>query len=183
MLTVAIGMLFSLPQVYALLKPAAFKEAARKFPRSERWGYFLMALGTLWFLRNLNAESISDFAAYKNLMLLGFGTLGLLTCIFVKDFLAVRGLAIVLLLAAKLTLDTARWHDSQWRLVLAAWAYLWILAGMWFTISPWRLRDLINWRTANEKRIRTGSMMRLAFGVFIVILGLTVFREAGAAVK
>jgi hypothetical protein len=176
-LAIGIGLVFSLPQLFGLLKPDAFAAAARKFPRSEWCGYILMALGTTWFLRNLNAETISDFADYKKYMLTGFGAVGLLTCIYVKDFLAVRGLALVLLLLAKLTLDTARWHDSQWRLVLATWAYLWILAGIWFTISPWRLRDFINWGTANERRIRIGSALRLAFGLFVVYLGLTVFKS------
>ena len=174
-LAFGIGLVFSLPQIFGLLKPAAFSAAARRFPRSEWWGYALMGLGTVWFLSNLNGETISDFAPYKKVMLAGFGLVGLLTCIYVKDFLAVRGLAIVLLLLAKLTLDTARWHDSQWRLVLATWAYLWILAGIWFTISPWRLRDLIHWHTANERRVRIGSALRLALGLFVVFLGWKAF--------
>ena len=135
----------------------------------------MMILGAGWFLWNLNAESISDFADYKKWMLLGFGTLGAATCVYVPDFLAVRGLSIVLLLVGKLMLDTARWHDSQWRLVIATWAYIWIVAGMWFTISPWRLRDIILWHTANEKRVKIGSAVRLAFGLFVVVLGLMVF--------
>lgn len=175
-LAVALGLLICLPQIYALLKPAAFKESARKFPRSQNWGFLLMGLGTVWFLWNLNKESISDFANYKTIMLVGFGAVGVLTCIFVQDFLAVRGLAIVLLLLAKLMLDTARWHDSQWRLLISTLAYVWIIAGMWFTISPWRLRDLIQWSTANERRIRVTSAVRLALGALVVILGLTVFR-------
>jgi hypothetical protein len=175
-LAVGLGILFSAPQVYGLLKPSAFAAALRKFPRSELWGFVLMGLGTAWFLWNLHNESISDFAAYKNLMLLGFGAVGLLTCIFVRDFLAVRGLAVVLLLLAKLMLDTARWYDSEWRLVIAVWAYVWIMAGMWFTISPWRLRDLIQWSTASESRVRIGSALRLALGTLVLVLGVTVFR-------
>jgi hypothetical protein len=94
----------------------------------------------------------------------------------VRDFLAVRGLALVLLLLAKLTLDTARWHDSQWRLVLATWAYVWIIAGMWFTISPWRLRDLIQWQTDSDARLRMGSALRLGLGLLVALLGLTALR-------
>jgi hypothetical protein len=175
-LAVGLGLIFSLPNVFGILKPAAFGDAVRRFPRSVLWGYVLMAIGTVWFLRNLHLESISDFAAYKRLMVLGFGTVGVLACIYVKDFLAVRGLSVVLLLLAKLTLDTARWHDSQWRLVLAAWAYLWIVAAIWFAVSPWRLRDLLDWSTASIQRIRMGSALRLAFGLFVIILGLTVLR-------
>ena len=179
-LAIALGLLFALPQIYGLLKPSAFAAALRKFPRSELWGFFLMGLGTAWFLWNLNNESISDFAAYKNLMLVGFGAVGVATCIFVRDFLAVRGLAVVLLLLGKLMLDTARWHDSEWRLVIATLAYVWIIAGMWFTISPWRLRDLIQWVTANERRLRLISAVRLAFGVLLLLLGLTAFRTGEA---
>lgn len=175
-LAVILGLIVAVPQIYGLLKPSAFAATLRKFPRSELWGFILMGLGTAWFLWNLNNESISDFAAYKTPMLLGFGAIGVLTCIFVRDFLAVRGLAVVLLLVGKLMLDTARWHDSEWRLVISTWAYIWIIAGMWFTISPWRLRDLIQWSTASEQRVRMTSAFRLGLAALVLILGLTVFR-------
>ena len=174
-LTIALGVAYSLPQILGLINPAKFTEFARKFPRSLLWGYVLMGTATLWFLRNMQTEALSDFANYQKYLLAGFGGVGVLTCIYVKDFLAVRGLAIVLLLLAKLTLDTARWHDSSWRLVLATWAYVWILAGMWFTISPWRLRDIIGWMTANPRRLKIGSALQLVFGLFIIALGLAVF--------
>jgi hypothetical protein len=174
-LAIGLGLLVALPHIYGVLKPASFGAGLRKFPRSEIWGYVLMGLGTLWFLWNLNRETISDFAAYKNIMMLAFGAVGLLACIFVRDFLAVRGLAVVLLLMGKVMLDTARWHDSDWRLLIAVWAYLWILAGMWLIISPWRLRDLIQWVTSDERRIRMSSGIRVAFGLFVVILGIAVY--------
>ncbi len=176
-LAVLLGLGFGLPQLFGLLKPARFREAVRKFPRSEPWGYGLTLLGTVWFLWNLNQENISDFAAYKKAMLIGFAAVGVATCIYVRDFLAVRGLAIVFLLLAKLMVDTARWEDTEWRLVIVTWAYLLVAAGMWFTISPWRLRDFLNWGTATDQRIRVGCGLRLAFGLFILALGLVVFRS------
>ena len=103
---------------------------------------------------------------------------GLGACLFVKDYLPVRGLAVLYLLLAKLMVDTARWVETDWRLVITTWAYVLVILGMWFTISPWRLRDLLNWFTANEKRTRVVSGVRLAFGVFVVILGLTVYKSA-----
>ena len=170
-LSILLGLGVALPQVYALLQPAACREAVRKFPRSKSWGYALVALGTAWFLLLLKDESIADFAPYKPYMYAGFAMLGVLTCIFVTDFLAVRGLAVVLLLLAKVMLDAQRWVESDWRLVIAVWAYVLAVAGMWFTISPWRLRELIDWATANERRVRLLSGLRLAFGLFILVLG------------
>jgi hypothetical protein len=46
---------------------------------------------------------------------------------------------------------------------------------MWLTIYPWHLRDLLNWATANETRVRVGSALRLAFGLFVAGLGFVVF--------
>ena len=176
LLAVLLGTGVAAPQIYGLLKPAAFAAALRRFPRSMNWGYFLMALGTAWFLYYLSIESISDFEAYKPYMYLGFALVGVLTCIYVSDFLAVRGLAIVLMLLGKFMIDTARWNDSDWRFVILLWAYILVAAGIWFTVSPWRLRDLLEWGTRTDRRVRVGSGFRLAFGLFVALLGLTVFR-------
>lgn len=177
-LSILLGLLVVLPNAYALWRPAAFAAAARRFPRHTPLGYPLVLGATVWFLYYLSRESISDFASIKPLLYAIFGGVGLGTCLFVRDFLPVRGLAVLLLLAAKLMVDTARWVDTSWRLVIVTWAYLWVLAGMWFTVSPWRLRDLVNWATASERRLRLLSGVRLAFGLFVLVLGLTVYRAA-----
>ncbi len=176
-LAILLGLGVGLPQIYGLMKPAAFGAAMRKFPRSLPWGYLLMLLGTGWFLYNLSQESISDFAAYKNLLFLGFAAVGIGSCIFVQDFLAVRGLAVVLLLLGKLMVDTGRPHLAETSLVLViqTWAYVLVVAGIWLTISPWRLRDLLNWATATEQRIKLACSLRLAFGLFVAALGFAKF--------
>ncbi len=176
-LAIVLGLGLGLPQVYGLMNPNGFAAAVRKFPRSLPWGYALMLLGTAWFLLNLSQESIADFAAWKNLLFLGFAAVGIGSCMFVQDFLAVRGLAVVLLLLAKLMVDSGRPHLAQTPLVLVlqAWAYLLVFAGIWLTVSPWRLRDALNWATANEKRIKLGCSIRLACGLFVAVLGFTVF--------
>ena len=177
-LSILLGLGMGLPQVYGILKPASFAAIARKFPRSVPWGVALMLLGTAWFLWNLSQESISDFSAYKTHMIVGFAAIGIGTCVFVQDFLAVRGLAVVILLLAQLMVDTGRPYlppVTHWTWVIQAWAYVLVAAGIWWTVSPWRLRDLLNWATANETRVRVGSIIRLAFGLFVAVLGLTVF--------
>jgi hypothetical protein len=179
LLSILLGVGMSVPQVCALTKPVEFTAAARKLPRNVPVGVALMLLGTAWFLWIVNQEPIADFSAYKPAMMIAFAAVGVLTCIFIQDFLAARGLAVLLLLLGKLMVDTGRPHlgESLFVLVIQTWAYVLIVAGMWFTIAPWRLRDLIEFGTATENRIRLGSAVRLAFALFIVALGLTVFRQ------
>ena len=178
LLSILLGLGMAVPQFYGIAKPQKFAVAARKFPRHLPIGIALMLLGTAWFVWNVSGESVSDFAAFKPAMMAGFVAVGVLSCIFIQDFLAVRGLAVVLLLLAKLMLDTGRPHLEQthWVWVIQAWAYALVIAGIWFTVTPWRVRDFINWATATETRIRVTSTIRLAFALFIVLLGLTAFR-------
>jgi hypothetical protein len=176
-LAILLGLGLALPQVYGLFKPAAFAAAVRRFPRSLPWGYALMLLGTAWFVWNLSQESIADFAAWKTPLLGAFAAIGVGACIFVQDLLAVRGLAVVMLLLAKLMVDTGRpaLPVTSWVLVFQTWAYVMVVAGIWFTVSPWRLRDLLNWDTANENRIKLSCGLRLAFGLFVAVLGAVKF--------
>jgi hypothetical protein len=178
LLTILLGIGLGLPQVYGVLKPAELATAARKFPRNLGVGIVLMLLATVWFAWNVNNEPIADFSTFKPYMLGGFIAVGILSCIFVQDFLAVRGLAVLMLLLAKLMVDTGRPHlgESPWVLLIQGWAYVLAVVGIWFTITPWRLRDLINWATATESRTRFFSSVRLVFAAFIVFLGLTAFR-------
>jgi hypothetical protein len=179
LLSILLGVGMSVPQVYALTKPAQFTAAARKLPRNLNVGIALMLLSTAWFLWIVNQEPIADFSSFKPFMMVGFAAVGVLTCFFVQDFLGARGLAVALMLLGKLMVDTGRPHlgQSSFVLVIQAWAYVLIVAGMWFTITPWKLRDFIEFNTATQKRIRIGSAVRLAFALFIVALGFTVFRQ------
>ena len=177
-LSVILGLIIALPSLFGMLKPKRFAEAVRGFHRQTAIGYILMLLGTAWFLYYVSQESVSDFASMKKIFYLLFGAVGIGTCLFVKDYLPVRGLAVLFLLAAKLMVDTARWEDTEWRLVIATWAYALAVAGMWFTISPWRLRDLIHWSTASELRTRCCCGVRLALGLFVMVLAFTAFRAS-----
>jgi hypothetical protein len=174
-LSICLGLLVALVNLFGVVKPSEFAAAARKFPRSIPMGYALTLAGTAWFMWNVSHESLADFEKLKPILFTLFIGVGLGTCFFVKDFLAVRGVSVLLLLLGKLMVDTERWAQSDWRLVIAVWAYALVVAGMWFTVSPWRLRDILYWATANEARIRFGSAMRAAFGIFVAVLGLTVF--------
>ena len=124
-LSIVLGLGMGLPQIYGIVKPAAFAASVRTFPRSIPWGIALMLLGTAGFLWNVGQESISDFAAYKTPMMLGFAAVGIGSCIFVQDFLAARGLAVVLLLLAKLMVDAGRplLPVTHWTWVIQTWAY------------------------------------------------------------
>lgn len=167
--SVLMGVGFSLPQIYGLTNPKGFAVAARRFPQSVVSGRIFMMLATLWFLYYVRIDSLADFAAYKQYLMVLFIAAGVGACIFVQDYLAVRGLALAVLLLAKLIVDTGRPHLDGNPLVLVA-------AGIWFTLGPWRFRDFLKWGTDSELRIRLGCGLRLAYGIFVTTLGLAIFK-------
>lgn len=175
-LSIFLGSLVVLINLFGVIKPSEFAAAARKFPRNLAAGYILTLGATGWFMWNVSHEPLADFESLKPILFTMFIGVGLGTCFFVHDFLAVRGIAVLMLLLGKLMVDTERLAATEWRLVIAIWAYVLVIAGMWFTISPWRLRDLLQWATASESRVRVGSVARAAFGALVLVLGLTVFK-------
>ncbi|HTV42335.1 MAG TPA: hypothetical protein VMF08_17325 [Candidatus Sulfotelmatobacter sp.] len=178
LLAILLGAGLGLPQLYAFASPQKFKASVRAFPRNVPVGVLLMLLATGWFVWNVNIEPVADFSSFKPAMMGAFAAIGILSCFYVQDFLAARGLAVVFLLLAKAMVDIGRPHlaESPWVLVIQVWAYVLVVAGIWFTITPWKLRDFLNWMTATEARIKIGSAIRLGFALFIVLLGLTAFR-------
>ncbi|HEX4342845.1 MAG TPA: hypothetical protein VH255_05615 [Verrucomicrobiae bacterium] len=177
-LAIIVGLGMGLPQIFGIINPKGFAASVRRFSRNVPVGIGLMLLATLWFELNLGSEAISDFGSFKPILMVLFGAVGVGSCLFVQDLLAVRGLAVLFMLLAKLMVDTGRPYlaETHWVLVIQTWAYVLVIAGMWFTVSPWRLRDLLNWATATEKRIKVGSAVRLAFGLFVAVLGFTKFQ-------
>ena len=178
LLTILLGVGMGLPQVYGLVQPARLASAARKFPRNLPAGIFLMLLGTAWFLWIVNREPIADFSVFKPYMMTAFAAVGVGSCIFVQDFLAVRGLAVVALLLGKLMVDTGSPHLG--RIAVGS-------ADPSVGLCIDRRRNLVyrhaleiarlfEWATATEARVKVGSAIRLAFAIFIVALGLTAFR-------
>ena len=80
------------------------------------------------------------------------------------DFLAVRGLAAIILLTAGALLDVGYMHYGT-ALVLKAFVYLSIIIALILGANPYKLRDFFEWLYKKEARPRV-------FGGVFVIYGL-----------
>ena len=178
-ISLALGALLLLKGAFAFASPKAFTKLAHGFPRNTALGVVLMLAATGWFLSIAQAESFADFENIKPIILGVFGLVGIATCIFVRDFLPVRALAVLLLLVAKIMVDAGRPHLAVTQLVLVNQylAYVFIVAGMWLTVSPYRLRDWQDWILASATRLKIAAAAWVGFGGFLVWLGLTVFKK------
>jgi hypothetical protein len=161
--------LISLP---GLLKPN-LASAAQKFPRSHVAGIFLLTICLFWTFWLLATVQMGEFSAFRRPLLIalpiGYG----LVLRFVGEFLAVRALGILCLLAAEPLLDAAFLRYETSRLLVTVFAYLLILAGLFWVAIPYVLRDQINWSTRSVFRWRCLHAIALIYGCVILTFAFT----------
>ena len=92
---------------------------------------------------------------------------------FVDEFLAVRALGILCLLAAEPLLDAAFLRYETSRLLITVFAYALIVAGLFWVAIPYVLRDQINWSTRSVFRWRCLHAIALIYGGVILTFAFT----------
>lgn len=173
--TIAVAMLLATVWIGGALAPEKFRRALLKFPRNVPLGIALMTAGAAWCVAIVwQANPVPllapKFVAYA---LIGFLLVG---CIVWKlDYLAVRALSLLLLLVAKVMLDAAFMVETPAKLLVPTLAYVWIVAAMWWAMTPWRCRNAIEWAAASDARIRAVSGAHLAIAVALAVFALAFY--------
>ena len=136
-----------------LAKPVAVQNFLKKFPRHPLIGQILMGLGLAWFwlliappdLGRLSALTmeLGEFNAVKNILQVLVPVTLVLVCISVRDFLAVRALGLLGLMAAAPLLGAAFLKDPASRLLVPIFAYAMLTASLFFVGMPYLFRDAV----------------------------------------
>jgi hypothetical protein len=158
-----------------VITPSKFGEHARKFPRSVLWGRVLLAICAVWAGIVMFNAATDDWAWAKWVVVIGVPVSYWLVVQFADQFLALRGLAALLLLIAKVALDAADLSDKPLRLVVTVLAYVWVCVAMWMAAAPHQVRDVIGFVTANTTRCRAACFFGVCVGAVLIVLGLCVY--------
>lgn len=126
-----------------------------------------MGLGSGWFLYLVAHLGESDFGKYKEVLFLFFFAIALLSFFFVRDFLAVRGGAIITLLMARALLDAAYMEEPQSRLFLVSFVYVCIVLALYLGTVPYKLRDFLDWLFARTTRSRLFASILTLYGLLL----------------
>lgn len=148
--------------------------ALKAFPRSPAATLLLFGAGSVWFLFRVWHLSEADFGNYRTILFFAFAVIALLSFKYVPDFLAVRGLAILLLLVASPLLGAAYMHyEYPQRLLMVTLVYLGIALGLYLGAVPYRLRDFFEWlfRTTGRPKVLGGVL--LAYGLILAVTAFT----------
>lgn len=167
LLTALVLLVAGLPLAVA---PKRLEPILRAFPRHRATAIVTMLLGGGWFLFKISQLGPADFGDYKVILFLLFAATLAGSILYVPDFLAVRGVAILVLLAANTGLKSAfGLYDIPERLLLVTILYILIVAAITYGIMPYRMRETIAWLYAGALRARVLGMLISFSGLSLVV--------------
>jgi len=161
------GGLLALLSLAALVLPVG--HLLPQFPRSRIAGATLLTIDLIWSFWLLATMEMGEFASFRRPLLFILPVGFILILQFVDEFLAVRALGILCLLAAEPLLDAAFLRPETSRILVTVLAYLMIVVGLLWVTMPYQLRDQIQWSTRSIGRWRLLSVSGLIFGAAILV--------------
>ena len=168
------GLLLLALGVPLLLNHAGYAAMLKSFPRSTAAAYLFFGAGATWFLHGIWHLSPADFGEYRVYLFIGFAAVAVLAFKCVPDFLAVRGLATLILMGAMPLLDAGFMNFGHAQINLYKFAvYLAIAAAIWLGAQPWRLRDFFAWLFARPNRPRGVGGALAGYGLLLAIVAFT----------
>jgi hypothetical protein len=170
-----VGICLILLGVPGLFLPAKLQNWARQLPRSYPAGVVLLSIDLCWTLWLVATMEMGEFQSFRRPLLIFLPIGFILALRFVDEFLAVRALGILCLLAAEPQLDAAFLRVDAARLAITIFAYVMVVLGILWVTMPYLLRDQINWTTHSQTRWRSVHGLCAAYGLAVLALALTVY--------
>jgi hypothetical protein len=170
-----IGLLLLAMHLIALVRPDQTKGWLVKLPRSRSLGIAFLALDSIWAFWLVSNMDLGEFSQYRTWLQIGVPIAFVLTMIFVDEFLAVRALGMLALLAAEPVLSAAFLRPEIARLLLVILAYVWLTLGLFWVGMPYVLRDQIHWITQTSPRFRALTIAGLAYGLVVLICAVAIY--------
>lgn len=172
----AVGLGLVLSHAAALVAPARIMEWLRAFPRSKPAGVVLCTVAAVWAFWLAATMDLGEFSPNRTLICGVVLAGAVMVPLFADEFLSVRALGILALLAAEPLLGAAFLRPEQTRLLLVVLAYVWATAGLFMVGAPYLLRDLIGWVTDKAWRYHAVAWAGIAYGALLILVSLLFFK-------
>jgi hypothetical protein len=150
------------------------KAGLTALPRSPSAALLFFGAGSLWFLYRVWHLSPADMGDYRTPLTIAFAVIAGLSFKYVPDFLAVRGLAVLMLLVAQPLLAAAYMeYEQPQRLFMVTLVYIGIALALYLGAVPYRLRDFLGWLFQQPGRARALGWGLLGYGALLTVVAFT----------
>jgi len=158
--------------LFGIVRGAAGRESANRFPRARLIGIVLLTIDLLWMFWLLWTMDMGEFTPFRTPLLIALPIAYLLTLRFVNEFLAVRALGMLVLLGAEPLLDAAFFRYERSRLLVTVFAYILIVLGLIWVTMPYTLRDQLRALTRTSARWMALHAAAIAYGAVVLAFAL-----------
>ena len=129
-----------------------------------------LGIGGLWFLCNVILLSEADLGAYKLQFFWLFGSVIFLAFFVMRELLAIRGLAVLLLLTSHASLRSVYCKPILYKNFFVSLVYITIIIGMLVGACPYVFRDFLkNIKSSKIFRKTTITLFSCCGGILIFI--------------
>lgn len=166
--TLLSGLFIALLGGILLSNNSVVASTAKALPRSNRAAWLFFGAGAAWFVWRCSHLNESDLIFFKSPgpVMIAFGVLAVLAFVYTPDFLAVRGLCVLMLLAAEPLLYAAYMeYQHPQRLLMVTAVYTGLALALYLAAAPYRLRDIFEWLFQRPARARLAGTILLSYGL------------------
>jgi hypothetical protein len=128
----------------------------------------LLGIGGGWFLGNVLHLSPADFGDHRVLLFSMFSTVILLSFFKMRDLLAVRGLAVLLLVLSNFALTSVYCTAIPRKNFFVTFAYLVVIFAMTIGTFPYLMRDSLAFLLKSKVARMATGMCTFAYGVLLL---------------
>jgi hypothetical protein len=144
-----------------------FSVLIKTFPRSSPAAFLFFGTGASWFLFKIWNLSVADFGDHRVLLMGFFAGVAVGSFKWVPDFLAVRGVCILILICSMpLLMAGFMDYDHPALYLQKGLLYIAIVFAIWLGAQPWRFRNFVEWLFIRPKRA-------IALGGFLALYGFS----------
>lgn len=169
LILIALGSLF-------LVSNSAIRSMFQAFPRSPTATVIFFGGGAAWFLYNVANMSTADVIGFSTPtpFVFIFGALAVAAFFYLPEFLAVRGLSVVILVGAwPLLMSAYQLYEVPERLFLVSALYVAVAAAICLAMWPYWLRNFFEWLYRTPGRARVVGGVLAAYGALLGCVALT----------
>ncbi len=167
------GVLLLLVSLPGLVRPGGVRNALAKLPRSRVAGIVLLTAAFIWSFWLLVTMEMGEFSGFRRPLMIALPIGYILVLRFVNEFLAVRALGILLLLAAEPLLEAAFLRYEPSRLLVTVLAYILIVKGLFWVTMPYLMRDHLAWASRSTGVWLSLNALTLLYGAAILAFTFT----------
>jgi hypothetical protein len=167
-----LGVALLLGHLWALLRADRAMALAKVFPRHRVSGIVLLSVCMAWSWVLVSCMDMGEFYTWRRWLIMLVPLTFFLVIAYVPEFLAVRALGTLMILAASPVLHSAFLQPQASRLLLPILAYAWAIAGMFLVGLPYLLRDWVEWLTKNDARWRLATLGGAAYGAVLFVVAV-----------